>query len=87
NLEARIATAQAEPERAIQHWEKAIEDKLNYGEPPGWFYPVRESLGVALLLNGQASPVTVLTFQKLQPTRPLPPRSGCQWQRVGALQV
>ena len=32
NLDARIATAQAEPERAIQHWEKAveIEDKLNY---------------------------------------------------------
>jgi tetratricopeptide (TPR) repeat protein len=55
-LDARIATAQAEPERAIQYWEKAveIEDKLNYGEPPEWFYPVRESLGSALLLNGQA---------------------------------
>ena len=26
---------------------------LNYGEPPEWFYPVRESLGGALLLNGQ----------------------------------
>ena len=56
-LDARIATAQADPERAIQHWEKAveIEDKLNYGEPPEWFYPVRESLGDALLLNGQAA--------------------------------
>ena len=30
------------------------EDTLNYGEPPEWFYPVRESLGAALLLNGQA---------------------------------
>ena len=55
-LDARIATAQADPERAIKYWEKAveIEDKLYYGEPPEWFYPVRESLGGALLLNGQA---------------------------------
>jgi tetratricopeptide (TPR) repeat protein len=55
-LDARIATAQSDPERAIKHWEKAveIEDKFNYGEPPEWFYPVRESLGDALLLNGQA---------------------------------
>jgi len=56
-LDARIATAQGDPERAIRYWEKAveIEDKLNYGEPPEWFYPVRESLGDALLLNGQAA--------------------------------
>jgi tetratricopeptide (TPR) repeat protein len=56
-LDARIATAQADPEQAIKCWEKAveIEDKLNYGEPPEWFYPVRESLGGALLLNRQAA--------------------------------
>jgi tetratricopeptide (TPR) repeat protein len=55
-LDARIATAQADQEKAIQYWERAveIEDKLYYGEPPEWFYPVRESLGSALLLNGQA---------------------------------
>ncbi|HEV2699055.1 MAG TPA: hypothetical protein VGU90_13745, partial [Terriglobales bacterium] len=55
-LDARIATAQADPVRAIKYWEKAvaIEDDLYYGEPPEWFYPVRESLGAALLLNGQA---------------------------------
>jgi tetratricopeptide (TPR) repeat protein len=55
-LDARISSAQADPARAIQYWEKAveIEDTLNYGEPPEWFYPVRESLGSALLLNGQA---------------------------------
>ena len=55
-LDARIAAAKGEHEQAIKHWEKAveIEDKLNYGEPPEWFYPVRESLGSALLLNGQA---------------------------------
>jgi hypothetical protein len=31
-----------------------VEDKLNYGEPPEWYYPTRESLGAALLLDGQA---------------------------------
>jgi tetratricopeptide (TPR) repeat protein len=55
-LDARIAAARGENERAIKHWEKAveIEDRLCYGEPPEWFYPVRESLGAALLLNGYA---------------------------------
>ena len=32
----------------------AIQDTLKYGEPPDWFYPVRESLGAALLMNGDA---------------------------------
>jgi tetratricopeptide (TPR) repeat protein len=56
-LDARIAAAQGEPEQAIKHWEKAveIEDGLYYGEPPEWFYPVRESLGAAVLLNGEAA--------------------------------
>jgi tetratricopeptide (TPR) repeat protein len=55
-LDARIDTARGNAERAIENWEKAvaIEDKLYYGEPPEWFYPVRESLGAAWLQNGQA---------------------------------
>jgi tetratricopeptide (TPR) repeat protein len=55
-LDARMATARGDREQAIQYWENAVEleDKLNYGEPPEWFYPVRESLGGALLENGQA---------------------------------
>ena len=55
-LNARIAAARGENEQAIKYWERAveIEDRLNYGEPPEWFYPVRESLGAALLLNGHA---------------------------------
>jgi len=55
-LDARIADARGDHEQAIKHWEKGveIEDKLYYGEPPEWFYPVRESLGAALLLDGQA---------------------------------
>ncbi len=56
-LDARIANAKGEHEQAIKSWERAveIEDGLYYGEPPEWFYPVRESLGGALLLNGQAA--------------------------------
>lgn len=54
-LDARIAAAKGSQERAIKYWVKAveIEDTLNYGEPPEWFYPVRESLGGALLRTGQ----------------------------------
>jgi len=33
----------------------AIQDTLKYGEPPDWFYPVRENLGAALLLTGDAA--------------------------------
>jgi tetratricopeptide (TPR) repeat protein len=55
-LDARIAAAKGDHKQAISYWEKAVEvqDKLYYGEPPEWFYPVRESLGATLLLNGQA---------------------------------
>lgn len=55
-LDARISTAKGDHEAAIKYWEQAvqIEDRLNYGEPPEWFYPVRESLGAALLLNRQS---------------------------------
>ena len=54
-LDARIATAHADRGRAIEYWKNAvqIQDRLYYGEPPEWFYPVRESLGAALMLNGQ----------------------------------
>lgn len=54
-LDARIATAHADRGRAIEYWGNAVEiqDRLYYGEPPEWFYPVRESLGAALMLNGQ----------------------------------
>ena len=30
----------------------AIQDSLKYGEPPDWFFPVRESLGGVLLMSG-----------------------------------
>jgi len=33
----------------------AMQDAFVYDEPPAWYYPVRESLGAALLRAGQAS--------------------------------
>jgi tetratricopeptide (TPR) repeat protein len=55
-LDARIAQAKGDPRSAILHWRKAVaaQDALNYDEPPGWYYPTRESLGAALLLAGDA---------------------------------
>ncbi len=55
-LGAKIAIAKKDNAAAIAMLREAvaIQDKLNYGEPPDWFYPVRENLGGALLMNGDA---------------------------------
>jgi tetratricopeptide (TPR) repeat protein len=54
-LDARVTMARGNKEDAIAHWRKAVElqDALNYDEPPDWYYPVRESLGAALLAAGK----------------------------------
>jgi hypothetical protein len=51
-LDARIAAARGAHDDSIRFWTKAVEaaDRLPYDEPPVWFYPLRESLGAALLL-------------------------------------
>ncbi|HXN63908.1 MAG TPA: hypothetical protein VN862_01145 [Candidatus Acidoferrales bacterium] len=55
-LSARIAAARHEDAKAIEHWRAAvaIQDASEYSELPEWYYPVRESLGAALLREGQA---------------------------------
>jgi tetratricopeptide (TPR) repeat protein len=55
-LAARFAMAKGNMDEAIHAWRSAVEaeDKLNYDEPPDWYYPVRESLGATLLLDGKA---------------------------------
>lgn len=52
---ARIADARGDLPRAIDAYRAAIavQDGLPYMEPPYWYYPVRQSLGVALLRSGQ----------------------------------
>jgi pimeloyl-ACP methyl ester carboxylesterase len=56
-LDARIAWAKGDRAGSIESWRAAVAawDALNYNEPPDWYYPVRESLGAALLLNGNAA--------------------------------
>lgn len=50
-LFGKLAQKQGEYERAIEHFRKAVDlqDALIYNEPPDWYYPVRLSLGSALL--------------------------------------
>jgi hypothetical protein len=50
-LTARLAS----PREAVAHWRRAVamQDALTYDEPPSWYYPLRESLGAALLRAGQ----------------------------------
>jgi len=54
-LEARIAGAKGDSTKSIELFEKAVsaQDELIYDEPPGWHYPVRESLGAALIRAGK----------------------------------
>ena len=56
-LGAKIALAKKDPAASMAMLRKAIaiQDTLKYDEPPDWFFPVRESLGAVLLLNGNAA--------------------------------
>ena len=53
-LDARIAEAKHDYQKALDSFFKGIkdEDSLAYDEPPQWFHPVRESLGGFLLRIG-----------------------------------
>jgi tetratricopeptide (TPR) repeat protein len=56
-LGAKIAMAKKDNATAVTRLREAvaIQDSLKYDEPPDWFFPVRESLGAALLMNGDAA--------------------------------
>ena len=53
-LAARIAIARHDPAAALPLLRQAVaaQDSLKYSEPPDWPFSVRESLGAALLLQG-----------------------------------
>ena len=55
SLNARISAARGDFASAADQWRTAIaaEDDMHYHEPPDWYYPMRESLGAALLRGGQ----------------------------------
>jgi tetratricopeptide (TPR) repeat protein len=54
-VSARIAGAKGDAKTEIDLLRKGVEreDSLGYDEPPAWYLPTRESLGGALLRNGQ----------------------------------
>ena len=55
-LAGEIALRAGDPAGAVEHFRAAaeIEDRMPYEEPPLWYYPVRHSLGRALLEAGRA---------------------------------
>ena len=70
-LEARIAEAHGEWTDAIEHWRAAVavQDKMNYDEPPDWYYPLRESLGAALLRSHHAEEAEKVFREDLEKNR------------------
>ncbi len=56
-LAGEIASLEGHREDAIRHLQEAvaIQDSLNYEEPPAWYYPVRETLGMELLAQGKVA--------------------------------
>jgi tetratricopeptide (TPR) repeat protein len=55
-LLGEIALRRGRATDAVPHLEEAVrlQDALRYDEPAPWYYPVRESLGAALLASGRA---------------------------------
>ncbi|MGH7924657.1 MAG: tetratricopeptide repeat protein [Candidatus Binatus sp.] len=56
-LAGEIDSARGHHNDAIKHLTEAvaIQDALNYEEPPPWYYPLRESLGMELLADGKTA--------------------------------
>jgi len=75
-LGAKLAVAKKDNAAAISLLREAvaIQDKLNYGEPPDWFYPVRESLGGVLLMSGDSAGAEKVFREDLE-RNPRNPRS------------
>jgi tetratricopeptide (TPR) repeat protein len=55
--EAHIARAEKRTGTMIEHLSNAValQDSMDYDEPPDWLYPMREPLGAALLQAGKAA--------------------------------
>jgi tetratricopeptide (TPR) repeat protein len=64
-LEARMQNSAA---AAVPLWKRAVsvQDGLTYDEPPAWYYPIRESLGAALLLAGDPAAAEAVFHEGLR---------------------
>lgn len=80
---ARLADSQGNLRAAIAAYREAIavQDSLPYMEPPYWYYPVRQSLGVALLRSGQSAAAEKVFRDSLART----PSNG--WALRGLMEV
>jgi tetratricopeptide (TPR) repeat protein len=67
-LDARILEVEGKLPEAIEAWKKAVtlNDTFLYNEPADWYYPVRESLGGALLRNHQPAEAEAVFAQDLK---------------------
>lgn len=54
-IDAKFSQMAKQNAEAIASLQKAVElqDRLEYSDPPDWFYPIRESLGAALYRDGK----------------------------------
>jgi tetratricopeptide (TPR) repeat protein len=70
-LEAQLAAARDDRATSITAWLRAVtlEAELQYDEPPAWFYPVRQSLGAALLRAGDEAQAEAV-FREALATHP-----------------
>ena len=82
-LRARMAQANKDLATAVRELEAAValEDKLPYMEPPYWYYPVRQTLGAVLALNGEHQKARDVFRESLQKT----PNNG--WALYGLAQT
>ncbi|HEY3839000.1 MAG TPA: hypothetical protein VGL72_20645 [Bryobacteraceae bacterium] len=73
SLASEILAAKIDGE-AVSHLRRAVElqDGLVYDEPPAWYYPIRESLGAALLRSGNAADAEAVFREGVQRS----PRNG-----------
>jgi tetratricopeptide (TPR) repeat protein len=82
-IEARIAQAQGDKVAAVEKFERAaaLQDGLPYMEPPYWYYPVRQSLAVALMQAGR------LDDAEAQFQRALKRAPANGWSRYGLAEL
>lgn len=82
-LQGEIALRGKRAEEAVGHFREAarLEDGLTYNEPPTWYYPMRHSLGLALLAANQSKEAERVYREDLERF----PRNG--WSLYGLAQA